>query len=781
MNTIRPRRWFVIILIIALAVAALGWFGAGPSVMAEPASLGSTTVQISPTPNPRCGVAGGTTAPLAALKLSVGAPEPGGYVWDALIAGNGVQVVRPCRYYAKLGIAPSNFRFDCYDTSTEAIRNGNEPQFRTWVQGHRGLTWLIGNEPDLAAQDGMTATEYARMYRYFHSLIKGEDPTAQIAIGAVSDIDVAGSPNWTRYTWLIGALNAYQTLYGTQMPIEVWNFHMYNTNTADYNATTVREPITSFINFVRQTRGYTTQPIWLTEWGKLNGWLNPNRDPNLPGYRGNTTPDDLQHPQMVTLMRDWATWMQQDNQIARWFWFITTMEDWNDDFEFELTGWLFQEAISFHSGIAITNTTETTVYGVPPPTSHTSWVGAKFRANNQVVTVSSYDANQQSVTLSNSVSDLGQNSPYKIFRSSYPAWTPNALGVTYMYFCNPGVFSKRTYLPLILTTDTPTDSAASLSLLERFIAPFASHIKRSATSDTFVSPLPTPSPFTSPLPTPTPAFPNRLVIDDFEYNDSPTNHGWHVLHPQGVLSTISYKFDSRKLMSSVLHGGDRDFSYTYPGDPESGLTLGATFPFLSLQFVGYDGWWISADIRGSDDQDYTLLYKPQFGQPTIKCVGKRFVVQYNLGEGYLDNQWHDFGRNLAADLARMASGVQLQTVNRLTFNGQKFLDNVVLGRSPVIEDETPPRVNIHVEGIRGEGDEFISPAVFTPMADDGANGSGVGALFLRVDGRSWLRNYGQTSTLEQEGQHVLEIYAMDKAGNLSDIQTVRVRIGRSKR
>ncbi len=120
---------------------------------------------MTTTPNPRCGVAGASSAHLQALRLSVGTPEPGGYVWDKLTEGN------------------------------------------------RGLAWLIGNEPDLGGQDGFATVptgtqEYARMYHYFYNLIKATDSTAQVAIGGISQV---GS-----YAYANNVLTAYRTLYAQE-------------------------------------------------------------------------------------------------------------------------------------------------------------------------------------------------------------------------------------------------------------------------------------------------------------------------------------------------------------------------------------------------------------------------------------------------------------------------------------------------------------------------------------------------------------------------------------
>jgi hypothetical protein len=230
-------------------------------------------------------------------------------------------------------------------------------------------------------------------------------------------------------------------------------------------------------------------------------------------------------------------------------------------------------------------------------------------------------------------------------------------------------------------------------------------------------------------------------------------------------------------MSSVLHGGDRNLSFTYPGDPDSAMALDVSFPILSFQWADYDGWWVSAEVLGTDGQHYHLRYKPDFGQPSVQRINQQITIEYGLGEGSLDNQWHTFGRNLAADLYRMAPGVKLQAVKRLTLNGLRFLDDVMLGQAPVLQDVAPPEVDFRLEGTSADGGAtFVLPVRFIALADDNTRGSGVEAVFVRVDGRYWVEDFGQTHVIEETGEHVLEMYAVDKAGNLSDVQSVKVPI-----
>ena len=53
---------------------------------------------------------------------------------------------------------------------------------------NRGLTWLIGNEPDVKWQDNTAPEVYAIAYHRAYEAIKAGDPTAQVAIGGISEV-----------------------------------------------------------------------------------------------------------------------------------------------------------------------------------------------------------------------------------------------------------------------------------------------------------------------------------------------------------------------------------------------------------------------------------------------------------------------------------------------------------------------------------------------------------------------------------------------------------------
>jgi len=83
-----------------------------------------------------------------------------------------------------------------------------------------GALWLIGNEPECPNQDAVTPDLYAARYDEACTRLKGWDPTAQIAIGAIVE------PTPLRFRWLEKVLASYQQQFGTPMPVDVWNIHI---------------------------------------------------------------------------------------------------------------------------------------------------------------------------------------------------------------------------------------------------------------------------------------------------------------------------------------------------------------------------------------------------------------------------------------------------------------------------------------------------------------------------------------------------------------------------
>lgn len=95
---------------------------------------------------------------------------------------------------------------------------GNEMDRRDWRVCH---DWPVCSQYETAGQNEMLPEVYARAYHDVYNIIKNVDPTAQVAIGGIIQ------PTPLRLEYLTRVWNAYRDQYGADMPVDVWNFHLY--------------------------------------------------------------------------------------------------------------------------------------------------------------------------------------------------------------------------------------------------------------------------------------------------------------------------------------------------------------------------------------------------------------------------------------------------------------------------------------------------------------------------------------------------------------------------
>ncbi|MFZ0547603.1 MAG: CARDB domain-containing protein [Candidatus Promineifilaceae bacterium] len=92
-----------------------------------------------------------------------------------------------------------------------------------------GILWIVGNEVDRGPNPGEMQggqgdtypAVYARAYHDVYNFIKQRDPTAQVANSALVEV----TPGRLKYLDLMW--NAYKSTYGQDMPVDVWNMHLY--------------------------------------------------------------------------------------------------------------------------------------------------------------------------------------------------------------------------------------------------------------------------------------------------------------------------------------------------------------------------------------------------------------------------------------------------------------------------------------------------------------------------------------------------------------------------
>ncbi len=249
-------------------------------------------------------VSGANWAPNGVMDKLDMPPECRAYIWDTLQSSNVPNMVRPCSYWLNLGL---DHRFQGYHQDTDTI---DDPvRFGAWVDDHPGKVWIIGNEPDLAGQDGLSPAQYAAMYHTYHEFIRERDPTARFAVGALSGDAVAGNVDGD-IAWWEEVLRIYREEYGESMPVDIWNYHCYAPPYLRNVGTYMRLYVTPFCNWVKRAEDglYGDAEIWCTEFG-IGFWHGPlNRESVAPWM----------HRLCLRL---------EESDVDRWFWFMGPWED----------------------------------------------------------------------------------------------------------------------------------------------------------------------------------------------------------------------------------------------------------------------------------------------------------------------------------------------------------------------------------------------------------------------------------------------------------------------
>ena len=112
-------------------------------------------------------------------------------------------------------------RLPTYDILTAPL-NDDPGGLGQLLAANPGRLWLVGNEVDRVFwQDDIMPDIYAIAYHDIYHFIKDRDPTAQVAISGLVEV----TPGRLQYLDIVW--DSYLEMYGTPMPVDVWNMHVY--------------------------------------------------------------------------------------------------------------------------------------------------------------------------------------------------------------------------------------------------------------------------------------------------------------------------------------------------------------------------------------------------------------------------------------------------------------------------------------------------------------------------------------------------------------------------
>jgi CARDB len=112
-------------------------------------------------------------------------------------------------------------RLPTYTISTPQL-NDDPGGLGPLITANPGLLWLVGNEVDRVYwQDDMMPDVYADAYYDIYNFIKARDPSALVAISGLVEV----TPGRLQYLDMVW--DSYLEKYGTPIPVDVWNMHVY--------------------------------------------------------------------------------------------------------------------------------------------------------------------------------------------------------------------------------------------------------------------------------------------------------------------------------------------------------------------------------------------------------------------------------------------------------------------------------------------------------------------------------------------------------------------------
>lgn len=149
--------------------------------------------------------------------------------WYLSFGSNMVGAPNNAEYVPVVGVKQNKTASGTYLPSYTVLPALNESELGWLVDNRPGKLWIIGNEVDRGPDPGQTVGGqgdtypdiYARAYHEVYNFIKDRDPSAQIAPSAMVQV----TPGRLQYLDLF--LQAYKDRYGSSVPVDVWNMHVY--------------------------------------------------------------------------------------------------------------------------------------------------------------------------------------------------------------------------------------------------------------------------------------------------------------------------------------------------------------------------------------------------------------------------------------------------------------------------------------------------------------------------------------------------------------------------
>lgn len=245
-----------------------------------------------------------------------------------------------------------------------------------YIQDYPGSVFAIANEPDYLPV--MDPTNYAKYYHDFYTQIKRKDTkgTAKVMVGGITLFDHGWDA--TLGKWKYDFIAAYQNLYGSKPPVDIWGVHSYYYGRAPEGPQNVDASVaTQFVPYLSSrvaefqqfltSNGYTSPRIWLTEFGvwKREGaytvpyesqYLDPNGYPGCMSH-GCLNPEqqEREYQIVVDIMTNLINWLTSPGSgVEKWFWMSAGENRFWDPYNFMGNIYRYNDGTGEYNPLGIT-------------------------------------------------------------------------------------------------------------------------------------------------------------------------------------------------------------------------------------------------------------------------------------------------------------------------------------------------------------------------------------------------------------------------------------------
>jgi hypothetical protein len=213
--------------------------------------------------------------------------------------------------------------------------------------------------------------------------------------------------------------------------------------------------------------------------------------------------------------------------------------------------------------------------------------------------------------------------------------------------------------------------------------------------------------------------------------------------PQGYALTIS---------------GNADSSFTCAGSCTINLPMGS----------GTATYTVTAAQSGkSASGSASWKYDSQLPTPNLAISGTEGLNNWYVSSVNITGTGSDSLSGLAS-ISLSVDGTPVSTsevlnegVHEIVVRAVDVAGNTASITRNISVDTTKPILDLYVNGTSGLNEWFVSPVSVTAFASDDT--SGIYSTEYRIDGDEWRD--GETTSLDADGEHIVNIRSMDNAGN----------------